>query len=80
MICHNTASVLFLFVVFGYEVWGILIPQPRIETAPPALEEDVLTAEPSRNSLNLKLLSDSDKGKLEDKKCVPDFIDAETEA
>lgn len=35
---------------FGHEAYGILAPQPAIEQAPTALEGEVLTTQPPRNS------------------------------
>ena len=46
-ICYSAASVL-CFVFFGHEARGILVPQPGIEPAPPALEGEVLTTGPPR--------------------------------
>ena len=43
---NNTVSVLFFFLMFwffGPEVYGILVPQPGIALAPPALEGKLLT-------------------------------------
>ena len=40
-----------MFWVFGHEVCGILAPQPGIEPAPPALEDEVLTTGPPGKSL-----------------------------
>ena len=54
-IYYNIASV-FMFWFFGREACGILPPWPGIEPAPTALEGDVLTTGPpreSRGSLNM---------------------------
>ena len=32
----------FIFCFFGWDVCGILVPQPGIEPTPPALEDEVL--------------------------------------
>ena len=42
----------FMFWIFGHEACGILVPQPRIEPIPPALEGEVLTT-----GLSMKFLS-----------------------
>ena len=41
-----------MFCFFGPEACGILAPQPGIESAPPALECEVLTTGPPGKSLN----------------------------
>ena len=49
-----TLSLLFyVFWFFGHEACGILVPQPEIEPAPPALEGEVLTTGPPGKSPNL---------------------------
>ena len=40
-----------MFCFLGREACGILVPQPRIEPARPALEGEVLTTGPPRKSL-----------------------------
>ena len=44
-----------MFWFFGHEACGILVPQPGIEPAPPALEDEVLTTEPPGKSLQSSL-------------------------
>ena len=44
-----------MFWFFGCEVYRILVTQPGIEPAPPALEGEVLTTGPPGNSLQLLL-------------------------
>ena len=43
--------VAILFQFFGPEAYGILAPQPGIEPATPALEDDVLTTGPLGKSI-----------------------------
>ena len=40
-----------MFWFFGGEAWGILVPWPGIEPAPPELEGEVLTTGPPGKSL-----------------------------
>ena len=40
-----------MFWLFGLKASGILVPRPRTEPAPPALEGEVLTAGPPGKSL-----------------------------
>ena len=42
--------MLFVFVFFCHEEWGILAPQPEIEPTPPALEGKILTSGPPGKS------------------------------
>ena len=51
-------TILFLLFVswfLGREAWGILDPQPRFETAPPALEGEVLISGPLGRYLDFKI-------------------------
>ena len=42
----TTLFLLFMFWFFGHEACGILVPQPRIQPAPPVLEGEVLATGP----------------------------------
>ena len=41
----------FYVLAFWHEAWGVLVPWPRTEHPPPALEREVLTAGPPAKSL-----------------------------
>ena len=58
-IFYSTFSVLcfgFFLFLFGHKACGILVPQPGIKPATPALEGKVLTTGPPGKSLFLALM------------------------
>ena len=50
IVCVMILLLFYVLVFFGKEACGILAPQWRIKSAPPALEGEVLTIEPSGKS------------------------------